>query len=113
MIGKQTGVAIPASQLREVERESPGKVLSVVPLHAVGVRYAREDGVVVKEVWYQAGDTFYVHPDSEQFTAKLAPIKDSYASQAQALLSAVEGSSNSIPVEDTVDVVSASVAEGV
>lgn len=111
MLGKQQGVVKPASQLREIERGSPGKILNVVPLEQVAVRYAREDGTIVKEIWYRAGSDFYVHRDSEQFTNTLNSVKDSYAKQALALLEAVQGSAAAIPADDTVDVVSQETAE--
>ncbi|MFA5435988.1 MAG: hypothetical protein WC372_08135 [Candidatus Neomarinimicrobiota bacterium] len=112
MLGKQQGVVKPASQLRELERGTPGKILSIVPLEQVAVRYAREDGVVVKEIWYRAGSDFYVHRDSEAFTNSLNSVKEGYAKQALVLLDAMRGSADAVPADDTVDVVSQETAEG-
>lgn len=111
MLNRQQGVAVPANQRREDERADPGKVLSVVPLEAVGVRYAREDGRVIREVWYRAGNDFYIPPQAEQFAQALKEVKPSYAKQAAAMLESLHGSSSDVPVEDTVDVVSAETVE--
>jgi hypothetical protein len=113
MLNRQQGVAVPANQRREDERAEPGKVLSVVPLEAVGVRYAREDGRVIREVWYRAGEDFYIPPQAEQFAQALKEVKPRYAKQAAALLSSLQDPSVSAPVEDTVDVVSAETAKNV
>jgi hypothetical protein len=111
MLGKQQGVVVPTSQLREAERGTPGKVFSAVALEPVGVRYAKEDGSIIKEIWYRAGSEFYVHPDSEMFTGRLHAIKETYAKQAYNLLEAVRGSSEAVPATDTVDVVSEETAK--
>jgi hypothetical protein len=111
MLNNPTGVAVPAGQRREIERAEPGKVLSVIPLEALGVRYTREDGRVLREVWYRAGDTFYVPPQAEEFATALKEVKEKYAKQIRAQLASQQVASAGVPVEDTVDVVSVNTVE--
>ena len=109
--GKQ-GVVVPQDQRREEGRGEPGKVYNIMPVEMVAVRYADETGKFIREFWYKIGDTYYQPPQSEAF-ANVRTVKDSYVTQASALLSALLGDDSDIPSTDAVDVVSEQTAESV
>lgn len=112
MLGnRQQGVAVPADQRREETRGEPGKVYGVMPLNAIGVRYARGDGKIIREVWYEAGGAYYVPPQSEQFAQALKPVKEEYAKQVAAQLASQRPIEDGSQVETTVDVVSMETAK--
>jgi hypothetical protein len=110
--GKQ-GVVVPQDQRREDGRGEPGKVYNAIPVETVAVRYADETGKLIREFWYKIGDTLYQPPQSEQFAANVRTVKDGYAEQVNAILSAVFGDNSDIPSTDAVDVVSEQTAESV
>jgi len=110
--GRQVGVQVPVDQKVEPEFGAPNKVIDVIPLDNVAVRYTDGTGRVHREVWMLGKDgTAYKHPDAEQWSGQLRTIKGVLLEQLVNKVKTVAAPDADIPEEDAVDVVSAEVAE--
>lgn len=110
--GRNVGVRVPAGQRVEPEQGPPNKVVAVIPMRNIGVRYTDGAGQVHQEVWSVATDgTIYKHPNSEEWSGQLRTVKDSLAKQVLAELKRLDAPDAGVPETDAVEVVTKEVAE--
>ena len=111
MIAGQSGVVVPASQRRELERTEPNKLINIIPANVFAVQYGDGTGNVIKEFWYEVGGVFYQPQGSEQFAQGLREVKETFVKQARAKLAQRDLNPNDVPTADVVDVISRQTAE--
>ncbi len=105
-MGRSQGVAVPRGQLRGTERGEPNRIRNLAPATLLAVEYTDGQGNIIKEFWYQVGDQVYQPPNAEQFAGQLKPVKEMYASQVRTRMLSQTATTDDLPKDDDVDIVS-------
>lgn len=101
MMNRQQGVRTPESQ-NNTGMGEPSKVYNVVEMRVFAVEYTDEFGKKHTNVAYVVGNTVYLDPNGERWTAQLRQASK-YVTDA--ILAILPSKNTSAPQSDAVDVV--------
>ena len=97
---RQVGVRTPEGQ-NSAGRGEPSKVYNVAPMRLYAVEYTDEFGAKHTNIAYVVGNTVYLDPNGERWTANL---KQANKYVLDAVLAAQPSQNTAIPSKDHVDV---------